>query len=459
MTINYNKEIMNSHPWTFFLLLFKWKGSIWKAVYLETIIFLIVYGIISAIYKTVLADSNQQTFESLIRFFDKRLEYIPVELILGFFVTTVVNRWTKLYQTIGFIDNIGLIANCYVRGNSEKARIYRRNMIRYCELCQILVFRDISMRTRRRFPTLETLVASGFMTKEELQLYNSYNTENNIRLGTKYWIPANWALCMTYQARKDGFIESDYFKAQMEAEIRTWRTNIEWLCNYDWVPLPLMYPQLVCLVVNLYFMIAVISRQLITPKHEMSNEIDIYFPVMTFLQFIFYMGWVKVIEVMLNPFGEDDDDFETNALIDRNITMGLMIADNPMTTPEVRKDQFFDSGDVQLLYSEESSHIPNHHYHGSASNAKINETVNNVMIPHSQSDANIRRNMSVKSMDSDKEVNFFSMSHDDARIRKFKEINIDHDFMKRLEEHVDLKMPNDWKMPTENGNLRNGTRF
>ncbi|EFO92983.1 hypothetical protein CRE_10127 [Caenorhabditis remanei] len=321
MTINYNKEIMTSHPWTFFLLLFKWKGSIWKAVYMETIIFLICYGIISVIYKTAMGESSQRVFESVVRYFDKRLSYIPLEFVLGFFVTTVVNRWTKLYQTIGFIDNVGLMANLYVRGATEKARIYRRNIMRYCELVQVLVFRDMSMRTRRRFPTMETIVAAGFMNKHELELYNSYDTKYNSKLGTKYWIPANWALCMTYKARKDGYIESDYFKAQMEAEIRTWRTNIEWVCNYDWVPLPLMYPQLVCLAVNLYFLVSIVARQLVVEKHKIVDEVDVYFPVMTFLQFIFYMGWLKVIDVMLNPFGEDDDDFETNALIDRNITV------------------------------------------------------------------------------------------------------------------------------------------
>lgn len=33
-------------------------------------------------------------------------------------------------------------------------------------------------------------------------------------------------------------------------------------------------------------------------------QIDIYFPVMPMLQFFFYMSWLKIAEVMMNPYGE-----------------------------------------------------------------------------------------------------------------------------------------------------------
>lgn len=45
------------------------------------------------------------------------------------------------------------------------------------------------------------------------------------------------------------------------------------------------------------------------------NKVDLYFPVFTTLQFFFYMGWLKVAESLINPFGEDDDDFEVGCFI------------------------------------------------------------------------------------------------------------------------------------------------
>ena len=54
-------------------------------------------------------------------------------------------------------------------------------------------------------------------------------------------------------------------------------------------------------------------------------DIDLYIPIFTALQFFFYMGLLKVAEQLINPFGDDDEDFEVNWLIDRHMKVSPII--------------------------------------------------------------------------------------------------------------------------------------
>ena len=51
---------------------------------------------------------------------------------------------------------------------------------------------------------------------------------------------------------------------------------------------------------------------------------DIYVPIFTLLQFTVYFGWLHVAEVLINPFGEDDEDFDCNYIIDRNVQINYL---------------------------------------------------------------------------------------------------------------------------------------
>ena len=50
---------------------------------------------------------------------------------------------------------------------------------------------------------------------------------------------------------------------------------------------------------------------------------DFYFPLFTLVEFFCYMGWIKVAETLLNPFGDDDEDFQVNYIITRNLQVVL----------------------------------------------------------------------------------------------------------------------------------------
>ena len=90
--------------------------------------------------------------------------------------------------------------------------------------------------------------------------------------------------------------------------------------HYDTISIPLVYTQVVTIAVYTYFLTNVIGQQWIL---EEPKTVDIYFPVFTTLEMFFYMGWLKVAETLINPFGEDDDDFEVNWIVDRNLQVSI----------------------------------------------------------------------------------------------------------------------------------------
>ncbi|KAK6114140.1 Bestrophin RFP-TM chloride channel family protein, partial [Brugia pahangi] len=129
-------------------------------------------------------------------------------------------------------------------------------------------------------------------------------------------------------------------------EVDKFRHSLQLLCNYDWVPIPLVYSQVVFLAVYVHFLICLISQQFIITDNSHTTYLDLIVPMMTVIQFVFFIGWLKVAQALLNPFGDDDDDFECNYLIDKNLTQSFCIADNYDRVPDIRPDLFWRSQKV-----------------------------------------------------------------------------------------------------------------
>lgn len=56
-------------------------------------------------------------------------------------------------------------------------------------------------------------------------------------------------------------------------------------------------------------------------EHDARHWVQTYFPIFPIIEFLFYMGWLKVAESIMNPLGQDDDDCEINYIINRNLAV------------------------------------------------------------------------------------------------------------------------------------------
>ncbi|KAL1283572.1 Bestrophin-3 [Trichinella pseudospiralis] len=368
MTVTYSLECSTSTLATFLKLLLRWRGSIYKLMYKEAIIYLTLYTVLSLVYRYGLDENQRVHFEKLSLFCERSLSFIPLTFILGFYVSMVVTRWWDVFMNIGWPDRIVLQVACYVQSADQKGRMIRRTVARYLNLAQTLVLRDISSAVKKRFPTIEMVIQSGFMNEEELKQYEEVKC-----LHHKYWIPIQWCCTLLCKARKESLIENDLLLNQMIDDIMNYRQNLMMLLNYDWISVPLVYTQVVTIAVYGFFAASLMARQYLNPsKNYPGHNVDLYVPIFTILQFVFYMGWLKVAESLINPLGEDDDDFEINYIVERNLQAGYLIADeNYGRIPPLERDIHWNDVQAEIPHTAASIGLKDNPQIGSASAIEI----------------------------------------------------------------------------------------
>ncbi|XP_054722726.1 bestrophin-2-like [Uloborus diversus] len=362
MTITYQKHVSNTSFMGFAKLLFKWRGSIYKLVFKELLLYGGAYAVISCFYRFYMTDEQKRVFEKVALYCNQTAGLMPMSFVLGFYVTFVVTRWWNQFLNLPWPDRVTHTLTMYVNGADERGRVLRRTLARYVNLATIILFQTISGSAKKRFPTMMHLIEAGLITQEEKQMFDNINISVN-----KHWIPYIWFINLVNLAVKEGRIQQGEPVKQILEEVNNMRTKTGHLWGHDWVTVPLVYTQVVTLLTHLYFCTCLVGRQFLDPEQGYKgHDIDLFFPVYTFLQFFFFLGWLKVAEQLINPFGEDDDDFEINWFIDRNIQVSYLIVDDMYgKLAKIEKDQHFGRGSVELPYTEAALSYKAHNYKGS----------------------------------------------------------------------------------------------
>ncbi|XP_068205574.1 bestrophin-3-like [Palaemon carinicauda] len=326
MTVKYTQKVANQRGFgSFTKLLMRWRGSVYKMVWQDMAVYLVLYYFLSLIYRFALPQHHRGVFETIVLNCARFRDLIPVSFVLGFYVSLVVNRWWGTYKSIPWPDSTALLLATHLQGKDQETKEQRLTIIRYVNLAIAITFSMVSPAVTRKLPTLQHFVVAGYLNENEMQLLLDLEKKSKVH---KAWIPVMWATRMVEKARQDGRIRSDVIETKIINEIDNVRAKCGCILGWNDNNIPLVYTQVVTIAVYSFFGSSLLGEQYLDPSKDLKgHEIDLYIPMFALLQLFFYIGWVKVAEALLNPFGDDDHDFEFIPLLERHREMSYMLCD------------------------------------------------------------------------------------------------------------------------------------
>lgn len=379
----------------FWHLMFQWRGNVLKLIFHDYLAFIIVYMTINSVYRFYLyerakecgkredcyAELGRQWFELFCVHCGRFKDMIPVAFLTGFYVSEVVKRYWDQFMSLPVPDMLALKLVSFVPGNDEFTRNLRLTVIRYINLSSILAFRLVSKKVFRRFPSYQSLVEANLLLPHEVRCLR-YADNRTPHEST--WIPILWSLRQLETSRSEGKIRiGDPVWASLITSFEYIENNNRRVLNHGWVNFPIAYAQVATLSVYAYFFYSIFGAQYLIPQEGVLDTKTfpnitttakaffattdpmnlhtpyLYFPFFSSFEFIGYMGWIKVAETLLNPFGDDDEDFQINYLIDRNFHVSCMIVDGGDIETRMSKDPFIEAGievPVNLPYQDDEQH-------------------------------------------------------------------------------------------------------
>jgi len=323
-------------------VMFRWKSSLWKLIWKELLGYTVMFLLISMVYRLALSDAQREIMNKLIIWFREKSTGLPLTFLLGFYVSLVVRRWWEQYCKLPWPDSIAIFLRGLVTGGQgDQARMVRRTVVRYCLLSYILCIRRLSVRLRKRFPTMRELVRTGILRADEALRIGE--EDSDAMYDSNWWMPLKWATEIMAKAQKLELIKSPPGYAGIMGKLTHFRSSLGDVATYGHIPVPLVYTQVVTLAVYVYFAVSLVGEQ-----WTLDEKVDLYYPIFMTVKFLFFFGWLRVAETLYNPFGEDDDDFELNELINRHFKVAMNIVEESEDPPELQKDIFWGKPNPEL---------------------------------------------------------------------------------------------------------------
>ena len=192
---------------------------------------------------------------------------IHLTFILGFYVSLVVKRWWEQYVKLPSPDEVAIQLKAGITRNDagENLRM-RKTVVRYMVLSYLLCMRRISSSVRNKYPTMEHVVATKLLRKDEVFLCQCPSSTyiqqiilvQAVKIGleghnaiqqygkSNWWLPIKWSIGIVKRAMAEDRVAHPPSYATLVKAIAAFRANLTDVLAYGHVTPPLVYTQ-VCL--------------------------------------------------------------------------------------------------------------------------------------------------------------------------------------------------------------------
>lgn len=254
-----------------------------------------------------------------------------------------------------------------IEKQKEKTKLQKRTIIRYLTASLVLTLSRVSMPVKRRFRNIDEVVRKGLLLEHEAALIKKSEPYE-----MQPFLPVFWSASIVVKANNKGRLPNESLVIGIIEEINKFRRLLQELFLLDQICVPLVYTQVVTLSIYSYFLSCMVGRQFILEFEKPNTTKDFVIPLFTILEFIVYIGWIKLALTLVNPMGDDDENFDLNSFIDYNFHTGISCVDTLKSEqPPFEKDYFFDSKIYKLPLNQKSKYLDNRPFRGSFCEMKI----------------------------------------------------------------------------------------
>ncbi|XP_046635228.1 bestrophin-4-like [Daphnia pulicaria] len=308
------------------LILFRWKGSIYKTIWKQMLVYCVLFYSLTIVYKVGLDEEGKIAFRALAKYFSKQTGSLNLMIMLGFFTTTAMQRLFTMHTAMPGTAKLISFFLMSIKQDLPEGPVLVEQFARWAVLSWVLTYRIVSKPLRDLFPDMVSLQRAGLIRENERYLLDRVEP---IAANTtpRPLLPIDWMLLLA----RDCATENRYPDKGNYVKLLDFILGFKKSCGntikFATKNLPHALIQAAIIFVYVYGLITLMSRNFDGAEKDVFLEGFVsYVPAMPSLQFFIFLIWLNFGRTAVNPFGSDDDDIDVQQLLKTHVQDSLRLA-------------------------------------------------------------------------------------------------------------------------------------